>query len=397
MTITYKQSQEILKKLNIIKKQTESLNLSDINNRILAKDIIARESLPLSPTSSMDGYALKFEDLDKGVLSVISQTPAGDMPSISVETGTCIKTFTGSFMPLGADTLIPIENVTFKYNKITITKKVSFGFAVRNIGEVYEKGDILLKKGTVLSFASIGIIASLGLANVEVLKKPIVTILSTGSEILEPGNTKTNASQIYSSNNYTLEALFQSAGAKVNRIPIIRDDESLIKQAIKKAIDSGDIIVTTGGVSVGDYDFVKNIIQEFGFTQLLSHVDIKPGQHIKILEKNSKFIFALPGFPYSSTITAILYVVPMVKKLLGLDEQLFNIQVIMENEVYNRTNKTMFKAVDLEFRDGKIFANNKEKKIGSSALLTNMLGNSAIIKIEKSKLEIGEVVEAILL
>jgi molybdopterin molybdotransferase len=372
--IDYKNSQQILENINITKNESELVALEDANGRILANNVVAKENLPVHPTASMDGYAIKFDEQNIN-LKIISQTPAGTMPKKEVASETCIKTFTGSFMPKGADTLIPIENVTLQNNKIIINKKVPKNFAIRPIAETYNSGDTLLNYGTKIDFASIGVVASLGLDKLEVIKKPKVAVISTGSEIIEVGTPKQNRSQIYSSNNYTLQALLSSYGASVTRYPTLQDDKKLIQQTIQEAINQHDIVVTTGGVSVGDFDFVKDIIKEFGFEELFSKVAIKPGQHLKMLHKSGKFIFALPGFAYSATVTAFLYIVPTIKRMLGEKHNHILEQFELENHYTNTTNKTQFVAVEIQ--NGKASLNNKKQ--GSSAILTNLLGNTALM------------------
>src|SRR5574344_1552367 len=182
---------------------------------ILAKDIIANHNSPEFPTSGMDGYAFKFEDINQDFLEITDKNPAGFVVETNVGNGTCIKTFTGSLMPKGSDTLIPIENVEVSGNKIKITKTVTKGFAVRKIGENYRKDEILIQKGTKIGFSEIGVLASLNIVQIDVYVNPTIAVASTGSEILDLGVEKTNDSQIRSSNHLTLEALFKQNGADV--------------------------------------------------------------------------------------------------------------------------------------------------------------------------------------
>ena len=185
--ITYKKSLEILNTLTLKNNLIEKLFISDARGRVLAQDIIADHNSPEFPTSAMDGYAIKYSDQDKQSIIIIDKTPAGSISKTDVKEGLCIKTFTGSLMPQGADTLIPIENVEVLNNTIIINKKVPKGFANRDIGENYKKNEILIKKGSIISFAEIGVMASLNIPLVCVFSKPIVAIASTGSEILDLG------------------------------------------------------------------------------------------------------------------------------------------------------------------------------------------------------------------
>ena len=321
--ITYNQSKEILENLNIQPSGTEKLFISDSLTRVLAQDIIAQENSPAFETSAMDGYAVKYEDLASGKIKIIGNNPAGSVVEDEVINGTCIKTFTGSLMPKGSDTLIQIENVTVENNYIIINEVVPFGFSVRAIGENYKKDEVLIKKGAIIDFAQIGVMASLNISYVEVFSKPVVAIASTGSEILDLGQKQTNDAQIRSSNHITLQAIASKYGADVHQMGVVRDDRESILNLLQNALKTSDIVVTTGGVSVGDYDFVKDIIKdELGCEVLFQGVLIKPGQHIIFAKRDNKFIIGLPGFAYSSTVTFILYILPLIFQFRGANESL---------------------------------------------------------------------------
>lgn len=351
-------------------------------NRVLSSDIIANENSPAFKTSAMDGYAVKFEDLQLGKLQIIDTNPAGSIVESKVQTATTIKTFTGSLMPEGSDTLIPIENVTVEGEFIIINEKVPKGFAVRKVGENFKDGETLIKKHTLVDFAQIGVMASLNKVQVEVYSKPTVAIASTGSEILDLGEVQTNNSQIRSSNHLTLEAIARNYGANVHQLGVVKDDKKSITKMIENALLKSDIVVTTGGVSVGDYDFVKDVIKdELNCEVLFQGVNIKPGQHILFAKKGNKFIIGLPGFAYSSTITFLLYVVPMILKLRGDKSEPFKIvEAILDEPYPKKGNKTSFNTCNLEFKDdGKYHIDFQGKKGASSAVLTNMLNSPALL------------------
>jgi molybdopterin molybdotransferase len=282
-------------------------------------------------------------------------------------------------MPLGADTLIQIENVTVENGRIVINESVAKGSSVRPIGEGYRAGDVLIKKGTKIGFAEIGVMAALNHVMVKVALKPRVAVVSTGSEILDLGANSTNSAQIRSSNNYTLAALFELCGAEVIQLGVVGDDKSSIMQTFQNALLSADILVSTGGVSVGDYDFVKDIVPRIGAEVVYKGVAIKPGKHIMVAQKEDKFILALPGFAYSSTVTAILYVLPLIAKMLGRESAYRIVAAKLSEDFKKRSSLTEFSACNVEIVDGQYFVNFKDKKVGSSAILTNMLQNSALM------------------
>ncbi len=369
----------MLELLQVNSSKFERVPLSDALDRILAEDIIAKYNDPQFPTASMDGYAVKHTDLQKGVLRVLGDNPAGNDEQRVIKEGESIKTFTGSKMPEGADTLIQIENVTFEDGKITINEPVPFGSSVRPVGESYETGDILIQKGTKIGFAEIGVLAGLNQVMVKVSLRPKVAVVATGSEIVDLGEHSDNPAQIRSSNNYTLEALFKQAGAEVIQIGTAPDDKEQLMQTFESAINSADIVVSTGGVSVGDYDFVKDIVPRLGASVVFKGVAIKPGRHIMVAQREEKYVLALPGFPYSSTVTAILYVVPLIAKMLGSEKPYKLVAAKLQEDFKKRSSFTEFTTCNVVIEDGEFFVNFKDKKIGSSAILTNMLHNSGLM------------------
>ena len=395
--ISYETSQNMLHLLHVGTLRFENVFLSDALGRVLYEDIVATESSPAFPTASMDGYAIIGEDQEFGRLEILGDNPAGSDETRVVTSGYCIKTFTGSKMPEGADTLIQIENVSVDGNEIIIDKTVTKGSSVRLVGESYKSGDTLIKKGTKLSFAEIGVMAGINKVMVKVVVKPRVAVLSTGSEILDLAETALTSSQIRSSNNYTIEAMANMAGAETVQLGVVKDDRVSIMESFENALSCADIVISTGGVSVGDYDFVKDIVPRLGAEIVYKGVNIKPGQHIMLAQRDNKFILALPGFAYSSTVTALLYAVPLIYRYLGLDADLPIIEAKLGEKFYKKSRKTEFTACNLSLEDGTYKVDFKDKKNGSSAILTNLLNSSALMISgeEDADLEEGTLVHVI--
>ena len=375
----FNESIEILENITVKSYKKEKKYLTDTLGYVLAEDIITDHNSPEFPTSAMDGYAVKHEDLALGHLKISSINPAGSDLRDEVIGGCCIKTFTGSLMPMGADTLIPIENVSVEGDEISIKEDVPFGFAVRSIGENYEKGQTLITKGTKIDFAEIGVMASLNIVSPLVYEKPRVAILSTGSELLELGEPQTSSAQIRSSNNYILEAMVKKYDGIPLQLGCIHDNKESIVKAVESALMQSDIVVTTGGVSVGDFDFVKDVIVELGCEVLFKGVRVKPGQHIMVAKKEDKFIVALPGFAYSSTVTALLYLLPLIAKLQNGKSSLRIVEATLKDGFNKRQKKAEFTACNYVLKHGQYFVDFKGKKSGSSAILTNMLGSTALL------------------
>ena len=377
--LSYETSQNMLDLLNVDEGRSENVSLSSSLGRILAEDIVAEFNDPQFPTASMDGYAVLHADLDNDSIVILGDNPAGHDETRTVKSGECIKTFTGSMMPYGADTLIQIENVSVENSKITINEKVVLGNAVRPVGEGYKSGDVLIKKGTKIGFAQIGVMAGLNKVMIKVALRPRVAVISTGSEILDLGVNSDNPAQIRSSNNYTLAALFEQAGAEVIQLGTVGDNKDSIMSTFQNALSCADILVSTGGVSVGDYDFVKDIVPRLGAEVIYKGVAIKPGKHILVAQKESKFVLALPGFAYSSTVTAILYVLPLIAKMLGRDSAYKTVEAKLGEDFTKRSKLTEFTACNVVVEDGEYFVDFEGKKVGSSAILTNMLDGSALM------------------
>jgi len=395
--IHFDESIQTIQDLEINNYKTKKLYLVDALGYVLAEDIIADHNSPEFPTSAMDGYAIIHEDMALGTLRVGSINPAGSALKEEVIGGTCIKTFTGSLMPHGADTLIPIENVEVDGDEIIIKQEVPQGFSVREPGENYAEGQLLIPKGTKIDFPQIGVMASLNIANVLVYEKPTVAIISTGSELLELGEEQTNDAQIRSSNNYILEAIVKKYDGVPLQLGCIKDDKATITREISEALEKSDIVVTTGGVSVGDFDFVKDVIRELGCEVLFKGVRVKPGQHIMVARKDDKFIIGLPGFAYSSTVTALLYLVPLIEKLQQGKSSLHTVKAKLKEPFVKRAKKAEFTACNVSLVQGEYYVDFHGKKVGSSAILTNMLGNVALLVTseEDTSKEVGDEVNVL--
>jgi len=382
--ISFEESIKILKENLPESKGSEKVFLDEALSRILAKDIVAKYDNPYMPTASMDGYAINYDDIDKEI-KIIGKNPAGHFDIKEIKKGQAVKTYTGSFMPKGADTLVPIENVEVRGDKLIIKEKVERGFSVRPVGEDFKKGEVLIKKGTKLIAGEIGVLASLGVPVVDVVKKPVVSILATGEEVVDL-DEEYEMGQIRSSNNYTLTALAKSFGFNAINLGIAGDDKEEIKRRILDGLKTSDVVVTTGGVSVGDFDFVKEITGEF---EVLFHgVNIKPGQWIMLAKAGEKYIVSLPGFPYSSFVTFLLYVVPILERLEN-KRVLKKIKAKLKHNFTKKFKKYQFVAVNIEYNNG-FFVDTIGKKQGSSGILTNLIENKALMCLPEGLYELKE-------
>ncbi len=391
--MSYADSLKILKDTINAWEKVEKVAITDALDRNIAYDVTAAENYPAKPVSAMDGYAFAFKE-GLNELELITDLPAGSDKGLHVEGSKCVKTFTGSLMSEGTDTLVPVENVEVSGSKIIIKKSVPKGFAVRAVGESYKKGEILIKKGTRLTYAEIALLAELGVFHVSVFIRPRVAILATGSEIKDLGEPLDSPAQIHSSNHVGIAMQIRKMGAEPILCEIVRDKAELVEKAIINALKSADILVTTGGISMGDYDFVKGALNE-NFKLIIEGAAIKPGRHIRVAKSGDKYIFALPGFPYSAMVMCVLYVRVLINTWFSQEEP--KITAIMDEDYKKRSPFLEFTAVNLENRDGKIFVNLNGKKLGSSAIVNNLTNEAALLIIPKETEFIakGEVVEVL--
>ena len=391
--MSYADSLKILKDTINAWEKVEKVAITDALDRNIAYVVKATENYPAKPVSAMDGYAFAIKD-GLSELELITDLPAGSDKGLHVEGSKCVKTFTGSLMSEGTDTLVPVENVEVSGSKIIIKKSVPKGFAVRAVGESYKKGEILIKKGTRLTYSEIALLAELGVFHVSVFIRPRVAILATGSEIKDLGEPLDSPAQIHSSNHVGIAMQIRKMGAEPILCEIVRDKAELVEKAIINALKSADILVTTGGISMGDYDFVKGALNE-NFSLIIEGAAIKPGRHIRVAKSGDKYIFALPGFPYSAMVMCVLYVRVLINTWFSQEEP--KITAIMDEDYKKRSPFLEFTAVNLENRDGKIFVNLDGKKLGSSAIVNNLTNEAALLIIPKETEFIakGEVVEVL--
>jgi molybdopterin molybdotransferase len=297
---------------------TEKVELHLSSERILAQDVFADADMPPFNKSAMDGYACQRNDLGQ-VLSVLEIIPAGKTPIHAIGGGQCSKIMTGAQVPDGADTVFMVE-----YSEEVSPDKVRFTGITTNPniclkGEDLKEGDLVLSSATQLKPQHIAILASVGCTNPEVYKTPTVGIISTGSELVSP-EEKPGLSKIRNSNGPQLQAQTTKYGFPVNNYGIVSDDQKLTRQFIQKSVAENDVTILSGGVSVGDFDYVPQIIRDLDFEIHFSKINIKPGQHTTFASKASKYIIGLPGNPVSSFIQFEVFVLPFLRKLMNCEQ-----------------------------------------------------------------------------
>lgn len=309
---------------------TETIDFMQSTGRILAQNIFADADMPPFNKSAMDGYACRRTDLGKE-LSVLEIIPAGQTPTRKIGPGQCSKIMTGAQVPEGADTVFMVEySEEVSSGKIRFTgEKTNSNICLK--GEDLKEGDLVLSSGTLLKPQHIAILASVGCILPNIYKTPVAGIISTGSELVNP-EEKPGLSQIRNSNGPQLFAQATKAGFPVNYYGIVPDEEQLTKNCIEKSIAENDVTILSGGVSVGDFDFVPQIISELGFNIHFNKINIKPGQHTTFASKGNKYIIGLPGNPVSSFIQFEVFVLPFLLKLMNYEQAQIEISLPMSHD-----------------------------------------------------------------
>ena len=298
--------------------QIETVSLSNAMGRVLAEDQTSTVDVPPMANSAMDGYAVRFCDLDTNEPMAVSQRiPAGTVGS-PLQLNTVARIFTGAPIPQGADTVIMQEQCSVVGNMVSLPGEadVEQGQNVRAAGEDLHVGQQLLSTGTRLRPQELGLLASVGVNTVAVFKKLKIAVLSTGDELIEPGGA-TEPGQIYNSNRYTLEGLISGIDLECIPLGIVEDTHAATETALRHAASKADVIITSGGVSVGEEDHVKAVIEQSGFLHLWK-LAIKPGKPFAYGEFDGTPVLALPGNPAAVLITFLIVAKPFLLKMQGL-------------------------------------------------------------------------------
>lgn len=291
-------------------------------NKILAQDIYAKIDIPPFDNSAMDGYAIISSDTEKTsaenpvFLKIIGEVNAGNFSRIKLKSGCAMKITTGAPIPSGCDAVVRKEDTELHLtNIVKIFKRCRVGEDLREKGEDIKKGELILQKGEQIGKFEMGAIASLGQEKVLIYPTPRVGIISTGNELIEPGK-KISAGKIYNSNAYTLWGLIKDTLAEPIYLGIAKDDPDRLQNVLQKAAKTFDIIITSGGVSVGEYDLVKDVVNKLGKVEIWK-VAMRPGHPLAYGKIAGKIFFGLPGNPVSVIVSFLQFVMPIILKMSG--------------------------------------------------------------------------------
>jgi len=318
-----------------VQPKIEEVVLSHALGRVLAEDIISPIPMPPFDKSAMDGYAIKKDD-DSKRFKILEILPAGAVPKYEITEGTCVKIMTGGIVPKGADRVIKREvtKETGGFMRIVGTDPSP---NICRKGEDVQTGDIVLQKGILVRPPEAGILAAVGKAQFVAFSRPVVGIVATGSELVDPGNTLQDG-QIYNSNAYSLSAQAGQMGLEVINVGIVADDRDRLQKSLEDLWESCDVVIFSGGVSAGDYDFVPGILKRSGFVLHFEKVAVKPGKPSVFATRKNNVVFGAPGNPVSTFVIFEILIKPFLFRMMGHEFKPVYIQGNLKNDLSRRRN-----------------------------------------------------------
>jgi molybdopterin molybdotransferase len=301
----------------------ELVPLADAHGRVLREEVAAAYDMPVADNSGMDGYAVRADDIAQApvTLPVRGDIPAGHPATHPLEAGTAMRIMTGAFVPEGADTVVQVELTDGGIDVVRIDQALQRGANIRKRGEDMHRGDILLRSGVRIGAAEMTVLAAMQKTRVSVGPRPTVAILTTGDELVDVGEPLA-AGKIVNTNAWLLASLIRETGALPISLGIVRDTKEATIAALERAAES-DFILSSGGVSVGAYDFVKDALDTLGADTKFWRVNMKPGKPVVVSRLRERVVFGLPGNPVSSFVSFHLFVAPALRKAMGQESRLF--------------------------------------------------------------------------
>ncbi|MDZ7957773.1 MAG: molybdopterin molybdotransferase MoeA [Aulosira sp. DedQUE10] len=385
---------------------TENVDLLAAAGRILATPVTSKLDFPHWDNSAMDGYAVRYEDVQHcsaeqpAVLEIVEEIPAGYQPQSTIQQGQAARIFTGAVMPSGADTVVMQEMISRQNNQVHILTAPKSQEFVRHKAAFYQAGRQLLPAGIILNPAEIAVLAAAQCSPVSVYRRPRVAIFSTGDELITIDQPLA-AGQIVDSNSYALAALVRQTGAEALMLGIVKDDPVVLEQTIAYAIANADLVISSGGVSVGDYDYVDQILESLGAEIHIRAVAMRPGKPLTVASfstHNSALYFGLPGNPAAVLVTFLRFAQPTIKKLSGLSEgwEVKFVKVRSHQELRSDGKRETYVWGQLQLING-VYEFRKAGGSHSSGNLINLAQTNAlaVIPVGKTLISPGEEVQVL--
>jgi len=372
--------------------KTREISLRDGLDCVLATDVISLIDMPPFRQSAMDGYALNIGETNS--YKIIGEVQAGGVNSLQLNKGQAVRIFTGAPVPDTADAVVIQEKVRLNADTIVVEDPLQLMMNIRPQGEQIKKGAVALAKGTSIKGTHIGFLTGLGVTRIEVAEKPAIAVVVTGNELVQAGQELPHG-KIYESNSAMLIAVLKELGYTNTRVIAIKDHFESTKEALHETIENNDVVIVTGGVSVGDYDFVGKALNAIGVDEIFHKVKQKPGKPLYFGKKGQTAIFGLPGNPAAALTCFYVYVYPLLNKYQGVEEA--HLLTIFLPLV---TDYTVVGGDRAQFLKAKIGGAGVEILSGQSSAMLSAFGTAnALVSLPEDsvKLEKGEIVKTILL
>jgi molybdopterin molybdotransferase len=374
----------------------ETVAFAEAHGRVLREDVAATHDMPPADNSAMDGYAVRASDVP-GRLPVSGDIPAGHPATHPLSPGTAMRIMTGAFVPDGADTVIQVELTDGGMELVTIQKALPVGTNIRRQGEDMRAGDVVLRAGMRIGPPELAVLASVQKTSVAVGRRPTVAILSTGDELVEL-DAPLSPGKIVNTNGPLLAALVAEAGGIPRQLGIVRDTREATIDALRTALDS-DFVISSGGVSVGAFDFVKEALEAVGAETKFWRVAMKPGKPVVLSRFEDRVIFGLPGNPVSCFVSFHLFVAPALRKYAGQQDRLFapTVRMRIAGPLKSLGDRRVYVRVHVSAADGELVA--RPLTAQGSGSLTSMLGANGLAIVDEgvTRVEAGAVVPVVLL
>jgi len=368
--------------------------LDEALGHVLAAEVRAKENMPPFRSSSMDGYAVIAADT-LAEREVLGEQDAGHVHAPRVRPGTAVRIMTGAALPEGADAVIPVEYASEDAGRVRFSRPFPAGANIRPVGQDLAAGELILSPGLVLGAAEVGLLATLGQAEVEVYPRPRVAIMATGDELVPLGQAP-GPGQIRDSNSHALAAFVRQVGGVPVVLGIIHDDEDILRRAILDGLSHADMLVSSGGVSMGRRDLIKPILEALG-TIHFGRLAQKPGKPTTFATVQGKPFFGLPGFPVSSLVSAELYVRPALRKMAGFAAlRRPEITVRLAHDIRHEPDRMEFQRAVVTWQNGQALARNTGDQV--SGRLLSLVGANALLRLPQgvADLNAGDEVSALL-
>jgi molybdopterin molybdotransferase len=366
----------------------EPVPLDDCLGRVLREDVVADRDAPAADNSAMDGYAVRSADIDAAPVSlpVTGDIPAGHPSASPLEPGTAMRIMTGAFVPDGADTVVQVELTDGGMERVTILESLRVGANIRRRGEDVRAGDMVLRAGIRIGPPEIALLAGANRAAVRVGRRPVVAILATGDELLEVGS-EPQPGRIVNTNTHLLSALVREAGAIARPMGIVRDTREATVAAFELAAEA-DVVLSSGGVSVGAYDFVKDALETLGAETKFWRVSMRPGKPVVLSRLRDRLVFGLPGNPVSCFVAFHLFVAPALRKAMGQETRLFppTVRARLASPVRGAAERRVYARAHVSAVDAALVATPLTSQ--SSGALTSMLDANGLVVIPEGTLRL---------